>query len=338
MALDFLTVDWGRLQSAKGTQCMKAWYNNLFLAHQSNHCRSARIVFKAGKNQDGYFTCNDLIEQVDKAIDIFEERTNGFATGLFLFDNAPSHQKQADDALSARKMPKNPSLDWVHWKGVARMCNASLPNGQPQNLYFEHDHPTMPGWFKGMEVIIRERGFWPEEGLSAQCESFRCKNSHTNCCCWHLLFCQPDFMTQKICLEEFVTLRGHICDFYPKYHCELNFIEQYWGAIKFHYCNTTHTTNIVEMEKNMLICLDDVPLIQMIQYGAQYLNVDSRNWLRFKLRYANWSARFISAYDIGLSGAEAAWANKKYHGHCTLPPIILMEMRQAQINMPAPLQ
>jgi hypothetical protein len=71
--------------------------------------RSARIVFKAGKNRDGYFSSDDLIAQVDNAIDIFEGRTNGLATGLFLFDNAPSHQKRADDALSARKMPKNPS-------------------------------------------------------------------------------------------------------------------------------------------------------------------------------------------------------------------------------------
>ena len=37
-------------------------------------------------------------------------------------------------------------------------------------------------------------------------------------------------------------------------------------------------------------------------------------------RYANRSARFISAYTQGLSGADAAWANKKYHGHHTLPP------------------
>ena len=57
-------------------------------------------------NRDGYFDANDLQRQVDHAIDIFEGKTNGYAQGLFLFDNAPSHQKRAPDALSARKMPK----------------------------------------------------------------------------------------------------------------------------------------------------------------------------------------------------------------------------------------
>ena len=58
------------------------------------------LFFKAGKAQDGYFDNDDLVLEVDKAIDIFEGKTNGFATGLFLFDNAPSHQKRAQDALS----------------------------------------------------------------------------------------------------------------------------------------------------------------------------------------------------------------------------------------------
>jgi hypothetical protein len=160
-------------------------------------------------------------------------------------------------------MPKNPNNGWTHRKGGARMRNATFANGRTQELYYPDDHPTMAGWFKGMEEIIKERGLWPADGLLAQCEGFKCEPGRTNCCCRRILFTQPDFISQKSRLEEFVTSRGHICDFYPKYHCELNFIEQYWGAAKLRYRITSHTANIVEMEKNMLECLDDVPLLQM---------------------------------------------------------------------------
>jgi len=51
------------------------------------------VFFKAGKNWDGYFDGEDLLRQVENAIDIFKAKSNGFATGLFLFNNAPSHQK-----------------------------------------------------------------------------------------------------------------------------------------------------------------------------------------------------------------------------------------------------
>src|SRR6266699_6962338 len=112
--------------------------------------REARVIFKAGKNRDGWFSGEDLLRQVDTAIDIFEGKTNGFATGLFLFDNAPSHQKRAPDALSARKMPKNPHATWRHHKEGPKMRTTVFgTNNTPQNLYFPDDHPTMPGWFKG---------------------------------------------------------------------------------------------------------------------------------------------------------------------------------------------
>jgi len=132
-----------------------------------------------------------------------------------------------------------------------------------QDLYFDHDHPTMPGWFKGMEVIIQERGLWPEKGMNAQCDGFKCVAGKTDCCCRRLLFTQPDFVVQKSHLEELITSRGHICDFYPKYHCELNFIEQYWGAAKLHYRNSPKTSDINEMEANMKASLDSVPLLQI---------------------------------------------------------------------------
>ncbi|KAI5823804.1 hypothetical protein K523DRAFT_210212, partial [Schizophyllum commune Tattone D] len=138
MVSDFLTSEWGRLRSDTDGE--------------------ARVIFKAGKNRDGWFTAVELIAQVDRAIDIFEGRVNGFAQGLFLFDNAPSHQKRAADALSARKMPKGPSEGWTHNNSGCRMRDGYYGQQKTrQPLYFPDDHPTMPGWFKGMEQIIRER-------------------------------------------------------------------------------------------------------------------------------------------------------------------------------------
>jgi hypothetical protein len=71
--------------------------------------REARIIFKAGKNRDGWFDADNLLQQVDNAIDIFKGLTKGWAQGLFLFDNVPSHQKRAPDAISARNMVKGGS-------------------------------------------------------------------------------------------------------------------------------------------------------------------------------------------------------------------------------------
>ena len=46
-------------------------------------------------------------------------------------------------------------------------------------------------------------------------------------------------------------------------------------------------------------------------------------------RFANRSAWYISAYGQGLSGSDAAWANRRYHGHRTLPPS-MAHMAQAR--------
>ncbi|KIJ44951.1 hypothetical protein M422DRAFT_251574 [Sphaerobolus stellatus SS14] len=223
---------------------------------------------------------------VDMAIDIFEGKTKGQA------------------------MPKGPSEGWTHKKGGPNMRPGVLPDGNFQELYYPDDHPLMGGWFKGMEQIIRECGLWPANGLNAQCESFKCEEGCTDCCCRRLLFMQPDFVNQKSALEELVTRRGHICDFYPKFHCELNFIEQYWGAAKLRYWSSPHTKNIMEMEANVLTSLADIPLQQI-------------------RRYAGRSAKFMDAYIKGLNGAQAAWAARKYHGHRVLPENVMAQFDEA---------
>ncbi|KAJ3780362.1 hypothetical protein GGU10DRAFT_397818 [Lentinula aff. detonsa] len=133
MVSSFLMPDWGLLTDEED---------------------EAQLFFKAGKTQDGYFSGDDLLAKVEKAIDIFENKTHGMMTGLFMFDNAPSHQKRSQDALSARKMPKKPSESWTHHPNGPKMRDAQFNDGTAQSLHFSDDHPTMPGWFKGTQQIF----------------------------------------------------------------------------------------------------------------------------------------------------------------------------------------
>ena len=50
-----------------------------------------------------------------------------------------------------------------------------------------------------------------------------------NCCARRLMSLELDFLNQKGAIAETIEKAGHKCIFYPKFHCELNFIERYWG-------------------------------------------------------------------------------------------------------------
>lgn len=64
----------------------------------------SRVIMFPGKNNDGWWKADDLVDQVvNRAIPIFEARFPG-AKALFAFDNAASHSAYADDALVAKKM------------------------------------------------------------------------------------------------------------------------------------------------------------------------------------------------------------------------------------------
>lgn len=64
-----------------------------------HHDQEARLLLET--NIDGYFNKDMLIKQVDKAIQIFSQK---YPQAVFLFDNAPSHKKYADDMLIADRM------------------------------------------------------------------------------------------------------------------------------------------------------------------------------------------------------------------------------------------
>ena len=215
------------------------------------HASEARLLFRAGKGRDGYVDGEVMLREATQAIDIFEARHPGCQM-LGMFDNATIHQKRPADGLSARRMTLKPKAEWFPVLDGVRMRDAQLPNGQSQLLYFPPDDPkiSLRGHFKGTRQILSERGKWfPMDADAAR----------------DILFNEPDFVNQKSALEELFISRGHICDFYPKFHCELNFIEQYWGASKRRYRVTAATQGTAEMQTNVIAALNAVTPLEILR-------------------------------------------------------------------------
>ncbi|KAJ7614709.1 hypothetical protein DFH06DRAFT_1344041 [Mycena polygramma] len=106
MAVDFISADYGWLRSKDGKEGM-------------------RVLFKAGKNREGYFTNEDVVKQTRHAMDILE-RDYPDEKHVFIFDNATTHTKRADDALSARNMPKfTPKEGKENWLLTVNKLDAS---------------------------------------------------------------------------------------------------------------------------------------------------------------------------------------------------------------------
>lgn len=254
---------------------------------------SARRLFRPGKNRDGYYTNEDILDQVKTAGDLAKHEYPD-DDHVFIFDNAPTHLKRASDALSARTMPKKPSnldsnfgvdvpvmangkpvygTDGKIQKERRPMADAVLPDGTPQSLYYPVDHPdpALRGAFKGMAKILEERGYQNTDRLKAQCTKFQCPKppndtdpftfySATPCCCRRLLYHQPDFSAVKSSLELLCEEMGIGCLFIPKFHCELNPIEQCWGYAKRIYRMNPASKKEADLEKNLVNALEAVPL------------------------------------------------------------------------------
>ena len=53
-----------------------------------------------------------------------------------------------------------------------------------------------------------------------------------SCCALRILEAQDDFANEVSLLETLIQQSGHRVIFYPKFHCELNYIEHYWAVLK----------------------------------------------------------------------------------------------------------
>ncbi|PPQ84819.1 hypothetical protein CVT24_013253, partial [Panaeolus cyanescens] len=313
MIADFVSTKFGWLSSPDGT-------------------KTARRILKPGKARDGYFTSDDICSQAEDAMSILQEFYPEYEHVL-IYDNASTHLKRAPDALSARRMPKSTSKEGTFW-GVEKTLRdpetgkiVYTPDGKPKKIkvrmadgefdgkkqcfYFAEGH-EQAGLFKGMAVILEERGLGDFSSVRAECKDFKCIPGKERCCCRRVLYNQPDFISVKSLLEETCEKKGFVVLFLPKFHCELNFIEQCWGYAKRLYRLLPESSREDALEKNALASLDQIPIEMMRRFG-------------------NRSERFMDAYMRGLNGRQAAWAARKYRGHRILPERILEELERANI-------
>ncbi|KAF8595940.1 hypothetical protein BDV93DRAFT_455800 [Ceratobasidium sp. AG-I] len=269
---------------------------------------SARVVFRPGKERDGYFCNKNVCDQLERAIQIAKEEYPDYHH-VFIFDNATTHTKLPEDAPVVSKMTLGPSQK-VKGEGTGPSGEkvkmdfrpGYFSDGSPHALYYPVDHPKVElrGAFKGLAKILEERGIPDARKLRLHCPTGKgqagCPLNQANCCARKIMVNQPDILKQKTILQ--LLAESHNCSvlYLPKYHCELNPIEQCWGAAKRVYRDTPMSSTEADLIRNTLDSLDSVKIESIRRFAAQ-------------------SRRFIYAYRDGLDGEQAAWANKRYRGH-----------------------
>jgi hypothetical protein len=118
---------------------------------------------------------------------------------------------------------------------------------------------------------------------------------------------QPDFREQRSLVQEVIEAAGHLCIFLPKFHCELNFIEFFWGAVKKYLrdnCDYTFDT----LKENLPKAL---------------ASVDVKTIRKWEHRTMRW----LDAYSSGKGTKEAQlhvkqFSSRKYTSHRRIPESI----------------
>lgn len=285
---------------------------------------SETIQYGSGKNDDGWWNAEKMIAQTKKAINIFN-KSHPDDIAVFAFDNSSGHACKAPDALVAARMNLNPGGK------KPTMHDTVMADGTPQSMVFKATDcqwestvlvsDDLVGRPKGMKRVLQERGLW-QDGLKKQCgrekkkktgnsgfgdrlfdqtmedlearDTDKCEEGKT-CCALRILEAQPDFKNEISLLESVITAAGHEVIFYPKFHCELNYIEYYWAAVKRYtrdHCQYTFS----ELPTTVAAGLESVS-IQTIR--------------RFAMR----SKRWLMAYINGLTKEQREYAEKKYQSH-----------------------
>ena len=278
------------------------------------------LLFEAGSNRDGWFTNDDLVKQLGAVIPLFY-KLHPNCEILCAFDNSMTHHKRAPDALDVHdQLPLKDNGKNAHVMRDTTFINTD-------GIEMVQRMRTAQGGQKGIKTILEERGLWDNRmrleciacdmGLSAQ-ERRELYTENGNlifdetdirftdkCCARGCLRRQPDFMKQKEWLREVAESKGVNVIYYPKYHCEFNFIELTWGFMKSRLrriCTFSFTD--LKDKVNNLLEVD----------GIEVSRVQS---------FARFCFRFMDGYRHGLSGPILDYTLKKCKTHRSIPPTLV---------------
>ena len=266
-------------------------------------------IIEPGKNHDGYWQAPDILRELElKALPAFEQMHPG-ASGLFVFDNSTNHGAYSNDALIATPGKMNLSSGGK----VPAMRDTWFINAAGERVSQRMvDDEGIP---KGLKKILSERNLWIEK-LKMYCKGLPSPTeADPTCCAIHRMAAQPDFQAQKSILYEALENTRHVCEFLPKFHCELAPIENFWGFSKA-YTRQHCDYSINTLRKTVPESLDAVPLSSIRKYFRR-------------------ACHLMQAYNQGYSYKLAIYAHNKYKSHRRIPEgkmeEIMAEIRQIKI-------
>ena len=148
--------------------------------------------------------------------------------GLIMFDNSQNHNAKAPDGLDASKFNRFDVSDKLPKTNMRDGWFVDTITGEKkqQSMHLEN------GNYKGLETILRERGIVIQNLYESCTVCVDNRRASKVCCLKCRLENEPDFAAQLGWLQEVVETSKQLFLLYPKFHCELNPIELFWGYIK----------------------------------------------------------------------------------------------------------
>jgi hypothetical protein len=302
MVSGFLTPG-GRLRVPEHISNEELLRDPMWVSVDGDPVREAMSCFEFGK--DKWWTSERMVDHTLRiALPIFRYAFPG-CQALFAFDNAANHCSFKHDALVAHKMNLSPG-----GKQPKMRDGWDYNRGLPQTMVFSDTHQELKlrGEPKGIEVVLRERGLWPRNGwrpdgfgkFLLRCptadEREGCPpDSDGGCCARAMLAAQQDFREQKGQLEEELVAANQLCIFYPKFHCEMNFIERFWCGAKW-YSRENCSYSFEALRATVPKALDSVTTASIH-------------------RHYKHCERIIEAYSDGMTYGTEEFTKRVYKGH-----------------------